>query len=85
MALRQLLGDSIDTAVGDRLDLQQALSRIPPEDRKVIELRFIRGLSDEELAEALEVPTSGAARVRVCRALRVLRAQFPSSEGGPRP
>src|SRR5262245_4052338 len=28
MALRQLRGDSIDTAVGDRLDLQQALSRM---------------------------------------------------------
>jgi RNA polymerase sigma factor (sigma-70 family) len=80
-ALRQLRGESDDTVVAARLDLAQALSRIPPEDRRVIEVRYYRGLDGEELAGALGVPTPGAARVRVCRAMRALRAQLRPFEG----
>jgi RNA polymerase sigma factor (sigma-70 family) len=70
-----------DEAVAGRLDLEQALGRITPEERRVIEFRYYRGLDGQELAQALGLTTSGAARVRLCRALQALRAQFPRTEG----
>jgi RNA polymerase sigma-70 factor (ECF subfamily) len=82
MALLQLRGESDDAAVGARLDLEQALNRVSPEDRRVIRSRYYRGLDGNKLAKALGVPTPEAARVRVCRALRELRDQFRPSEGG---
>ncbi len=65
-----------DDAVGDKLDLHEALDRLDPRSRQVLECRFFRGLDGEELAGALGAPTAGAARVRVARALQQLRDQF---------
>jgi RNA polymerase sigma factor (sigma-70 family) len=71
-----------DVAVCGRLDLEQALARLCPDERRAIECRYYQGLDGEELAAALGVSTPGAARVRVCRALRSLRTHFaPAGEG----
>ncbi len=59
-----------------RIDVEQMLSRLSPTARKAIECRFLRELEGQELAEALEAPTPGAARVRVARALQTLRDLF---------
>jgi RNA polymerase sigma factor (sigma-70 family) len=75
-ALEQYVSGSAESAVSTRLDLEQALGRLLPEERRAIELRYYCALDGDELASALGVPTSGAARVRVCRALQSLRAHF---------
>jgi RNA polymerase sigma factor (sigma-70 family) len=79
-ALEQHFTEPTDAAVASRLDLERAMSRISPEARRVIDLRYYRGLDGKELAAALGVSTSGAARVRVCRALQALRSQFSAAE-----
>jgi len=84
-ALGQLCTGPADAAVAGRLDLEQALGRLSPEERHALECRYFRGLDGEELANALEVATPGAARVRVCRALQALRAHFPPAGDEVRP
>jgi RNA polymerase sigma factor (sigma-70 family) len=80
-ALERRCTEPADPAVDGRLDIEQALSRISAEERRAIELRYYQGLGGEELASALGVPTPGAARLRVCRALQALRDHFPPTEG----
>ena len=80
-ALGQLRTEPADAAVAGRLDLEQALARISPDERRAIEFRYYQGLDGEELAAALGASTPGAARVRVCRALQALRTHFsPAAE-----
>ena len=79
-ALGQHCTGPTDAAVAGRLDLEQALARISPEERRAIEFRYYQGLDGEELAAALGVSTPGAARVRVCRALQALRTHFAPAE-----
>ncbi len=79
-ALEQLCTKPADTAAAGRLDLEQALARITPNERRAIEFRYYQGLDGAELAAALGVSTSGAARVRVCRALQALRTHFSPAE-----
>jgi len=69
-----------DEAAAERLDLEQALTEISAEERRTIELRYYQGLDGAELAAALGVPTPGAARVRVCRALQALRTHLAPAE-----
>lgn len=74
------LASAIDSASA-RIDVEQMLSRLSPSDRAAIEARFFRGLDGREIADALGLPSPGAARVRVCRALQALRNLFAA--GGP--
>jgi RNA polymerase sigma factor (sigma-70 family) len=78
--LSQLSTGPADAATAGRLDLEQALSRMAPEERWAIECRYYQGLDGEALANALGVATPGAARVRVCRALQALRAHFRAAD-----
>jgi DNA-directed RNA polymerase specialized sigma24 family protein len=78
--LAQLFSGATDTMVAGRLDLEQALARISPEERRTIVCRYYQGLDGQELANALGMASPGAARVRVCRALQALRSQFPLDE-----
>jgi RNA polymerase sigma factor (sigma-70 family) len=80
VALGQHCTGPTDAAVAGRLDLEQALARISPGERRAIECRYYHGLDGEELAAALRVSTPGAARVRLCRALQALRTQFAPAE-----
>jgi RNA polymerase sigma-70 factor, ECF subfamily len=78
-ALDQLRTESDDRVVARRLDLEQALDRIEPDERHVLELRYYQGLDGEQLAGALGGVSPGAARVRLCRALQALRSVFHST------
>jgi RNA polymerase sigma factor (sigma-70 family) len=75
-ALDQLCAGDDTEAATLRLDLRQALNRLEAEQRRVVELRYFKGLDGEELAHELGAPTAGAARVRLARALQALRGQF---------
>ena len=79
-ALEQLNTGPADAVVAGRLDLEQALNHLAGNERRAIELRYYQGLDGQELARALGVPTPGAARVRVCRALQALRTHFLQAE-----
>ena len=56
----------------DRLDLLRALDRLPKEQRQVIELKYLMGLRNPEVARALG-RTTGAVNALQWRALRALR------------
>ena len=64
-------------------DLAAALSRLSAADREILVLARLQGLSAAELAAALECST-GAARVRVHRALARLRALYLETTEGNR-
>jgi RNA polymerase sigma factor (sigma-70 family) len=74
--LGQLCTAPADAAIAGRIDLEQALGRLTPQDRQALQCRYYRGLDGEALANVLGVATAGAARARVCRALQALRAHF---------
>lgn len=59
--------------------LNQALGSISAEQREILMLRFRKGLDGQELAQAVGAPSSGAARVRLHRALVALRQEFLTS------
>jgi RNA polymerase sigma-70 factor (ECF subfamily) len=57
----------------DRLDLRAAIDRLPEEQRLVIELKFLAGLKNPEIA-ALLGTTTGAVNAKQWRALNTLNA-----------
>ena len=59
-------------AQDDRLALAEALSKLPREQRQVIELKFLLGLTNDEVAAALG-KSPGAVNAQQWRALRALR------------
>jgi RNA polymerase sigma-70 factor (ECF subfamily) len=52
-----------------------AVNELPEEQRGVISLRYFVGLSEQEVAEALELPT-GTVKSRTSRALERLRELY---------
>lgn len=62
--------------------ITKASRRLPPEDRRLLKLRLIRGLSFAELSDRTGT-TEAALRMRYMRALRVLRAEL--ERGGFKP
>ena len=59
-------------APGDMLDLEQAITRLPPGARRVFVLHDVEGYKHEEIAEMLGV-TSGATKAQLHRARMLLR------------
>src|SRR5689334_13127602 len=59
-------------APGDLLDLEQAITRLPPGARRVFVLHDVEGYKHEEIAEMLGV-TSGATKAQLHRARLLLR------------
>jgi RNA polymerase sigma-70 factor (ECF subfamily) len=57
----------------ERLTLAEALGRLPDEQRQVIELKYLVGLKNPEVAEAFGIST-GAVNAKQWRALQSLRA-----------
>jgi RNA polymerase sigma-70 factor, ECF subfamily len=55
----------------DRLDLRAAIDRLPEEQRLVIELKFLAGLKNPEIAMLLRT-TTGAVNAKQWRALNAL-------------
>jgi RNA polymerase sigma-70 factor (sigma-E family) len=63
------------TALGSdsdaRADLQRALGRLSPDHRAVLVLRFVGDLTEQQTADALDVPL-GTVKSRVARALAAI-------------
>jgi RNA polymerase sigma-70 factor (ECF subfamily) len=66
------LGAEPPEIVRSRMDAAGYLGKLPPEHKALIALRFYDGLTPEEIAARLGISTGGA-RVRLCRALNMLR------------
>jgi RNA polymerase sigma-70 factor, ECF subfamily len=69
------LEGALDDAVFARLDAQQvrdALSKLPPEQRSLIELGFFGGVTHQELAERTATPL-GTVKTRIRSGLRRMR------------
>lgn len=62
-------------AADARLDLPLLLAELPPEQRDVVVLREMEGLSYDEIAAALEIPR-GTVESRLFRAREALRRRF---------
>lgn len=67
------------TEPAERMDLEQALRRLPLRDREVVFLRFYLDLSIDEIAQTLGV-SPGATRVRIHRACARLRPHLAEEE-----
>jgi RNA polymerase sigma-70 factor (ECF subfamily) len=65
-------------AVEQRMDVMQVLDSMSPPHREVLVLREIRGLSYEEMAQALGVPR-GTVESRLSRARAEFREKFDAS------
>jgi RNA polymerase sigma-70 factor (ECF subfamily) len=61
----------LDHMIAEILTLRSAMDRLPKEQRQVVELKFLVGLSNEEVASAMGT-TSGAVNARQWRALKAL-------------
>lgn len=61
-----------ETPVDDRLVLAAAIERLPKEQRQVIELKYLAGMTNPELARAMDT-TVGAVNAKQWRALRALQ------------
>jgi RNA polymerase sigma-70 factor (ECF subfamily) len=61
-----------ESAVDDRLTLSEAMARLPEEQRRVLELKFLLGMTNPEVAAVLG-KTTGAVNAKQWRALEALR------------
>lgn len=71
--------DNPAQSVGRKLDLTAALELLTEDQRQLVTLKFVQGLSNEEVAETLD-RTPGAVRVLQFRALSALRELLPEYE-----
>ncbi len=62
-------------AEDDRLALAEAIAKLPPEQRQVIEMKFFLGMRNPEVAEALD-STPNAVNAKQWRALGALRDEL---------
>jgi RNA polymerase sigma-70 factor (ECF subfamily) len=75
-ATDELAEDPADDGVVDvplRLDLEEALSRLPERSRQVVWLHDVEGMTHEEIAEVMGMTTSFS-KSQLARAHRKLRA-----------
>jgi RNA polymerase sigma-70 factor (ECF subfamily) len=63
------------TSATSDVDLERALSRLSPEDRALLGLRYVAGLNSNELAASLHLTPSGT-RARLGRLLKRLREEL---------
>jgi len=85
-AWRRVLESLIDPATdqdGTRAErLQQAMSRLHQSDRRLLELGYVQGLDGAALAREVGAPSPGAARVRLCRAVKALAEEYHRGAAG---
>jgi RNA polymerase sigma-70 factor, ECF subfamily len=62
-------------AEDDRLTLAAAIAKLPREQRRVIELKFLMGMRNPEVAAAMET-TTNAVNAKQWRALTMLRSEL---------
>ncbi len=66
----------------DAIALRRCLEEVPPARRRLVELAFIQGMSQSEIAARLAQPL-GTVKSSIRRALLVLRACLAPGEGTP--
>jgi len=74
--------DASDDSTLLRADLARAMRGIRPEEREVLTLAYVQGLTLREIAERLQIPL-GTVKTRLHRGLRGLRqqlAEYPEVE-----
>lgn len=71
----EILAPAADFSVEDRLTLEKALFSLSKEDREIVTLKYLDGLSYDELAEHLRIP-KGTAMSRLFYARRQLQAKI---------
>jgi RNA polymerase sigma factor (sigma-70 family) len=69
----------VEQRLSPRVVLKQYLDELAPGERDALELRIVKELSYQEVAERLEIRPA-AARLRVSRALRRLAVSVPKEE-----
>jgi|GEM_PF-241379 len=69
---RSALGEALEPALDERLEVQELLLGLEPDLRAAVALKVMEGFTFRELAEALEIP-EGTAASRVRRGLERLR------------
>mgnify|MGYP005846053991 CR=1 FL=1 len=79
---RDRLQRSAEPAVDARLDVETLLGRLPEEQRQIIVLRELNGMSYEEMAQALDIPI-GTVESRLHRARAALKELMQAR--GPAP
>ena len=67
-----VLADAPGVSIEETIALDLALRQLSPEDREIVTLRHLDGLSYQELAERLDIP-SGTVMSRLFYARRRLR------------
>ncbi len=72
------------SGVADRDQLERGFLRLPMDHRAVVVLKHFAGLSNEEIAEALEIPV-GTVRSRLHYSIRSLRAALEADARGETP
>ena len=65
-------GNENDRLSSEKLDLDQALQRLSAEQRQIIHLRFVEGLTSEQVASVLS-KSEGAVKIAQHRALKALK------------
>jgi RNA polymerase sigma-70 factor (ECF subfamily) len=63
----------------DYIELHKQLFILPPLDRSILELCFLRGFSCKEVAELLRIPL-GTVKTRMQRSYRILKAALKHSD-----
>ena len=71
-ALGELAAPAAQEAESSRLELVAALGVLPEAQREVLLMRFVDGMSLQEIADALDIPL-GTVKSRLHHALRALR------------
>jgi RNA polymerase sigma-70 factor (ECF subfamily) len=71
----ELLANGSDGSLEERLALEQALRKISPQNREVLTLRHLDGLSYDELSRRLEIP-AGTVMSRLFYARKELRKRL---------
>jgi RNA polymerase sigma-70 factor (ECF subfamily) len=74
----QNVGDAVQGAQAERLSVQDAVARLPQDQRLAVALVLIEGLSYKEAAHAMDVPI-GTLTSRLARAREALQAMLGES------
>lgn len=76
-----LIARLMDPVAARASGLMELLESVTPSDRALLIARYVDQQSAREIAAAHGIPTEGAARVRVSRALANLRAVYDAAAG----
>ena len=79
---RSAADDDSPSAIALRDQLERAFGRLSPEQRATVVLHFYLGLTLDEAAETLGIPT-GTMRSRLNRALQAMRAAVEADDRSP--